>query len=234
MKENFLNTKFGKWIYKHQKGITIFTRIILLVAFAILTIGTFIPTSWGFDIPYPLSFIFGNRYHGYTTYYANENLFTDIIRTTIATHHFTDIACMWISYYILCFRTKSFIWPALYSASVISIHEYSWWLSYDIAFTTTTTYNYISKLAIPYAIVIFLYLILKGWNKRETIWLVILWIYYIGWILIGFPVTWGYNGPTIYINNLNIILIEMGSWIWAYATYILIVKPNEIKHRIVN
>lgn len=239
LKSDFLNSRIGKWLIKHKKLIHNILSLGFGIAFLILTVGTFIPNTWSISIPFPLSLFMGNYYHGFTQYYLSSNILEVIVGTTVSTHHITDIMCMWISYWIMVLITKSFIWPMIFVVTIIGIHEYAWWITYWFGkFSFLIAYklflSYISKLSILYSTGIFLYIILKGWNIKDFKWLVIgIIMFNIVWNLIGFPVTVGYKGPTEYITNISVYLIEESSWIFAFATFFIIVPFNKIKHRII-
>ena len=230
LKQQFLSSNFGKWLIRNKPTIRIILSSICLIAFLILTVGTFIPYDWSIAIPYPLSIVMGSSYHGYTHYYTQSNIFEDIARTYIASHHLTDISLLWIFYYIFAIKTKSLIYPALLVCWVLGIHEYTWWYSYAIA-NSFNVWNYFSKLSGIYAVLMFLYIIIKGFNKEDIKWLLVLFLFYMIWIILGFHVTVGYNGPTQYFYDIWTILTEMISWLYAFVTYYQVVDWDNIKRK---
>ena len=246
LKQRFLNTTYGKFLVKNKSNIRKVLASIFIIAFIILTIGTFVPYTWGIKIPYPLSIVFGNWYGGFTHYYTSSNIVIDILRTDIASHHMTDIMCMWVSYWIMVIVlkksgiefTSALIYAALFVVNIIGYHEFIWFFTYDIVHfkelvaTQDIKQLAFSGLAYPYAVFMFITYITKGYTKRDFYWITSIVIFYIVWGSLGFPITWGYYGQTQYYHNIYIILIEEQSWIFAFLTFLVVVPYTKIKNRI--
>jgi hypothetical protein len=238
--QEFFKTKRGIWLKSHQKDIRIALSFICFMAFAILTIGTFIPADWSIRIPigridgYDLTYFA----KGYTVYYNNGNILDDIIFTKIASHHLTDIMSMWISYYILVFKLKSWIFPLLMVTFVIAVHEYGWWISYIFAHIAIIWGNqqweqiyFSNNLTLIYFFCILGYFEFKGWSRQEFKWIAYMICMYTFWILIGFPVTDDFNGLTIYAHNIYVILLEEFSWTSSFVMFFKLIDINKIKRR---
>jgi hypothetical protein len=241
LKKQFLRSSLGKFLLKIRPHVVILLGLIAFAEFIDYIIGTFLETS----------------YVNYT-----NNFWENIVIWHIKYHHMLDILMFGIFPFImvpiiykygktpqvshnknlqLLYKISScFLWAALFEGVIISIHEYSWWISYivDIIiepskfFTLTDLLYFSNSLAIIYSLLIFTFLMLMGFNKRFWLWLILVEIYYSIWILVyHFVISWGYTGPTIYIYNYQVNGIEVGSWIWIFSTFVLIIKFWMIKRR---
>lgn len=238
IKQNFFNTKFGSYLLRHKTNLTaIFSIVFGIFPYSTLMLGTFIPDTWSILIPYPISLVLGHTLHGYTQYPSgNHNILYILLYTRVATHHLLDLSFMWISYWIMVYITKSFIYPSLFCGYVIAIHEYGWWFSYIIAhslfFTSQWELLYFSNhLTIIYALIIFFYIPIKGWSNRDFIYIGLIVIMYILWVITGFHINWDFNGATPYQFDLTTILTEISSWGYTFLTFFLVVDFTIIKKR---
>lgn len=181
------------------------------------------------------SFIFGSIVD--TTYTQQPNIFYGLILWHIKTHHLLDIFTFGIGYSIMAAKLKNFIYPALFTFFVIGVTEYFWWISYIIAnwqivFAQQNGNGiFISTISIFYFAIIIGYVIIKGFSREEVYWLIANTIFFAFWISIGFPITYGYSGATIYLNVLWVNAIEVTHWLNSFTTYcIFVVRKMKIKN----
>lgn len=220
IKERFWSSKIGKttltFLYKY-KGIWLINFIFM----------------WEFSY----YFILGTL--RLTVYTPQPNIIYGLILWHAYTHHLTDLMCFGIGYTYLMIKLRNAIYPALFVGYVIAVSEYSWWFSYIIAhwenifvYAQWERIYFSNQLTVIYAILIITYVVIKGFDKRDLLWIVYLWVYFAIWIYIGFPITYDFNGPTQYLYSLNVNLIEVGHWIYSFAGYFIITHYTHIKRRI--
>jgi hypothetical protein len=171
-----------------------------------------------------------------TVYTPVPNILYGLILWHAYTHHLTDLLCFGIGYAILSIKMRNFIYPALWVGFIIGVTEYSWWISYIIAHFQTIMITaqwqriyFSNELTAVYAVIIISYSIIKGFDKRDILWIGTLCIFFAGWILLGFPITYDFNGPTIYLHTLWVNGIEVAHWVYSFTMYFIIVNYKKLR-----
>ena len=219
LKNNFRNSKFGHYLLKflyEYKGIWFVNALF----------------AWEFSY----YFIIGTI--NLTDFTPQPNILYGLILWHAYSHHLTDLLCFGIGYTIMSIRMKNFIYPALWIGFIIATTEYSWWFSYIIAhwekifiLDQWERIYFSNQLTIVYAILIIGYGAIKGFSRKDLVWIIMLWEFMIVWIYLGFPITYDFNGSTNLANDLQTNAIEVLHWIWSFVWFFIIVDYKNIRIR---
>ena len=143
-------------------------------------------------------------------------------------HHMIDMLGIIGSLFILAIifyknpKTKTLygVFAFFTNFTMIGLHELGWYISYDINVLIQHNpfnvlwilYSYFDVYVIVIAAYVFFALKFKVFViPYRTI--IILSIFYAFWVSIGFPVSIGYYGHTIYYYNIDVNIIEIISWL---------------------
>lgn len=148
--------------------------------------------------------------------------------TKTGEHHLLDFTAIILSFFILCIifyknpnpKIKRIfaLFAFFTNYTLVGLHESAWYIGYYIS---SLIYGYyvnplwIIDSRLPfYIILIISYLLFarKGLVVFPKRTLVLLTIFYMFWISIGFPVTIDYYGHTLFYSNIDVNLIEQVSW----------------------
>ena len=151
-------------------------------------------------------------------------------------HHFIDFTAIILSFFVLCIvfykskdTRKVYALIAFFTNYfILAYHELLWFGFYAISRTLSHTYynpQWIiqgnSFIAYVIAFITFIaFARYKKW-KLPIRSMIILLVYYVFWLSIGFPVTIDYiQGHTIFYPSLYVNIVEIMSWLVAIFTIV--------------